>query len=89
MLFRLTKLNTENIMCTMTSPTDTDKIIYWAVIRNQTNRHGYLELAHQSGARWLAVMDDFEYKFKTESTEFLHVLKAALDQMPSPEQSPS
>jgi len=56
----------------------TDNIIYWATIRNQTQRHSYIELAHVSGNRWVAILDDEEIKFRSESEDFLELLESAL-----------
>lgn len=70
-------------MLTDTNTNTEPAIIYWAVIRNQTERHGYVELAHQSGSKWLAVVDDHEYKFRCDTTDFPSVMYAALSQLPA------
>lgn len=54
------------------------KIIYWGVIRNQAERTSYIELTHIKGTRWVAVLGEHEFRFRTRHTEFLDVLREAL-----------
>lgn len=54
------------------------KNIYWAVVRNQAARTSYIELTHIKGTRWVAVLDEHEFRFRSRHTEFLSVLIDAL-----------
>lgn len=59
--------------------------IFWAVVRDQTERHSYIELAHITKDKWSAVLGDTEFTFKVpgNSKEFFDVLRAALNKLDS------
>lgn len=58
--------------------TQPEPTIYWAVVRNQTTRHTYIEIEHLGKNKWGVVLDDLEMTIKSDSPEFFDVLAAAL-----------
>lgn len=60
------------------SAPETETTIYWSVVRNQTDRHTYIELDHLGKNKWGVVLDDLEFTVKSDSPDFWDVLQAAL-----------
>lgn len=58
-------------------------LVYWAVIREGKRRESYLELEHLGGKKWGAVLGDEEFTFRSDSTDFIPVLSAALTKLNS------
>lgn len=58
----------------------TDKPLYWAVFREQTDHHLYFELQDLGRNRWQAVVGDDEFTFRTKSKDFLVVLSEAIEE---------
>jgi hypothetical protein len=52
--------------------------IYWGVIRNQKDRHTYIELEDLGNGKWGILLDDQEFTIKTDSTNFFDILYEAL-----------
>lgn len=52
--------------------------IFWAVVRNQTDRHSYIEVAHIEGNKWQVVLGYDEYTIRTTKTDFFEILQLAL-----------
>lgn len=61
-----------------TPTTAADSDIYWGVIRNQSNRIGYIELEHLTGNKWVAVLEDQEFTFRSTATHYLDALADAI-----------
>jgi hypothetical protein len=52
--------------------------IFWGVIRNQKDRHTYIELEDLGNGKWGILLDDQEFTIKTDSTNFFDILYEAL-----------
>jgi hypothetical protein len=52
--------------------------IYWGVIRNQKDRHTYIELEDLGNGKWGILLEDQEFTIKTDSTNFFDILYEAL-----------
>ena len=58
---------------------ETNKTIFWAVIRNRTNRESYIELVDLGQGKWSAVLGDEEFTFISPTDDLWTVLATALD----------
>lgn len=63
-------------MSDQTDPTDAN--IYWGVVRNQSNRIGYFELEEIGNGKWVAVLEDVEFNFRSNATHYLDALADAI-----------
>lgn len=57
---------------------NTGKTIYWAVIRNNTERESYIELVDLGQGKWSAVLGDDEFTFISPADDLWTVLETAL-----------
>jgi len=61
--------------------TESTNTVYWAVVRDRTERSTYIELADLGKGKWVAVLDDDEFIFRTTATHFYDVLSVALAEL--------
>lgn len=55
-----------------------NKTIFWAVIRNRTDRESYIELVDLGQGKWSAVLGDEEFTFISPADDLWTVLETAL-----------
>ena len=53
--------------------------VFWAVVRNQTTRHTYIEIGELGKNKWSVVLDGKEFTIKSTSTDFFELLRIALE----------
>lgn len=56
-----------------------NKNLFWAVVREQTDHHLYIELEDLGRNRWQAVIGTDEFTFRTKEKDFLTVMKLAIE----------
>lgn len=64
----------------MISGMSTDKNIYWATFRNQTEHEMYVEIEDLGRNRWSIVVGTDEFILRCPSKDFMTVLRAALEE---------
>ncbi len=59
-----------------------DDNVYWAVVRNKSNRLSYIEIAEGESGRWNVVLDTDEFTLRVgpgETPDFFELLRLALE----------
>lgn len=58
-----------------------DDNVYWAVVRNKSNRYSYIEIAEGEAGRWNVVLDTEEFTLRIptgSNPDFFELLSMAL-----------